>query len=116
MGLSSHNPNRSNGGDEKLTMVFANKRTGIVHHKYCPFHPSTNNMLIYEELYQALAEGYEECSYCYGCGEYWDRGKECYQCEVDCNVWCNDCPKLIWDEDHTKTYCKLKGQDMEKNN
>lgn len=87
-------------------LFFANKYSGVVHSPFCPFHPSEHNLVIYEELYQALGDGYEECSYCFGNGEYWPRLNLCFSCEVFCNVWDNFCPNLRWSND--QAYCKLR--------
>ena len=87
-------------------MVYANERTGIVHDAFCPFHPSFENLTIYEELWHALKDDFRECSYCYGNGSFWDRKKVCFNCEVDCSVWDNDCEQQFWYKDNP--YCKKK--------
>lgn len=83
-------------------MVFANISSGIVHYKFCNFHPSDDNLVIYEELYQALADGYTECRICYGIGFLIDR-EICNQCNIDFSLWENGCEYLRWEND--QAYC-----------
>lgn len=82
-------------------MVFANSASMIVHHASCEFHPAEYNLVIYDELYQALADGYSECRICYGPG--FPIGKHyCNQCGVYCSTW-QECEHLAWVGD--QAYC-----------
>lgn len=76
-------------------MVFANTSSGIVHSEHCEYHPSEENLIIYEELYHALADGYEECELCYGPGFKINK-KICSQCNINFTLWDNGCEYLVW--------------------
>jgi hypothetical protein len=77
---------------------FGNKNTKILHKWFCPFHPSIENVELYEDSIHAFIDGYAHCSYCFGDnGHLWERGNKCFQCEVYCSTW-QDCLYLEWDE------------------
>lgn len=79
--------------------AFGNKASGIVHDVSCPFHPSEENLILFEEFYHALQEGFVECTYC--CthtGPYWKQENFCFNCEVGCTLW-DSCEFRYWKND-----------------
>lgn len=102
-----------NTGKAKSNYFYGNERTMIIHKGFCPFHPSMNNLILFEESIYAFIAGYDYCNYCFGGnGHFWPRLNECFQCEVYCSTWSNECEYLIWDDENHKPICYKEKNDQ----